>query len=285
MAELASILVSAEARSTQAEESVAEALSVQAARQSAHEAAAAERDLIQPLVEQGIEPGLALLQAENAARITANEALAASALLSRARAALAEASAEAYRIRHEWRSRAAAGLASVQTELDARRQSTRASADRVYRTTVRALVAGRINRVLITTVVGSISPGQPLVELVPTHERLQIEARIRPQDIGRVHINQRAYVDITAYDPAIYRSLSDKVTGISPDTVIDERTGESFFVVRVLTDKPAAIDKRCNPLPIGSGMIATVKFLGDKRSILSYILTPFNRVKDSAFRE
>ncbi len=285
MSELGSILASAQARITQARKSVAEALSVQAARQSARDAAAAERDMILPLVERGIEPRLALLQAENAARIMASEALVAGESLGRARAALAEASAEAIRARQEWRARAAAELASVQADLGARRQSTPALANRVYRTTVRAPVAGRINRVLVTTVGGSVSPGQPLVELVPAREQLQIEARIRPQDIGSVHINQRAHVDITAYDPAIYGSLIGKVTGISPDTVIDERTGETFYVVMVLTDKPALIDERGKLLSIGSGMVVTVNLLGDKRSVLSYILTPITRVKDTAFRE
>jgi membrane fusion protein, adhesin transport system len=139
--------------------------------------------------------------------------------------------------------------------------------------------------VLVTTIGGSVSPGQPLVELVPAREQLQVEARIRQQDIGSVRINQRANVDITAYDPAIYGSLAGKVTGISPDAVIDERTGESFYVVRVLTGKSALIDKRGKPLPIGAGMVATVNLLGDKRSVLSYILTPITRVTDAAFRE
>lgn len=285
MAELGSLLAGAQARSAQASRSVQEALAIQAARLSARDAAAAERDMIRPLVERGIEPRLSLLQADNAARVAASEAIGAAESLGRARAMQAEAAAEAHRARQEWRARAATELASVQAELGARSQSTPALADRVYRTTVRAPIAGRINRVLVTTIGGSVSPGQPLVELVPAREQLQVEARIRPQDIGSVRINQRANVDITAYDPAIYGSLAGKVTGISPDAVIDERTGESFYVVRVLTGKSALIDKRGKPLPIGAGMVATVNLLGDKRSVLSYILTPITRVTDAAFRE
>lgn len=285
MAELASLLAGAGARQAQAGRAVMEAQSMLAARQSAREAAASELEMIRPLVERGIEPRLALVQAQNAARISASEAMAQSEALGRARAAASEAAAEANRVRQEWRARAATELAGVQAELAARTPSTPALADRVMRTTVRAPVAGRINRVLVTTIGGSVAPGQPLVELVPLRDQLQIEARIRPQDIGSVHINQRAKVDVTAYDSAIYGSLQGKVTSISPDAVIDERTGESFYLVRVLTSSSALTDKRGRKLPIGAGMVASVSLLGDKRSVLSYILTPITRVTDEAFRE
>lgn len=285
MAELASLLAGAGARQAQAGRAVMEAQSMLAARQSAREAAASELDMIRPLVERGIEPRLALVQAQNAARISASEALAQAEALGRARAAASEAAAEANRVRQEWRARAATELAGVQAELDARTPSNPALADRVLRTTVRAPVAGRINRVLVTTIGGTVSPGQPLVELVPLRDQLQIEARIRPQDIGSVHINQRAKVDVTAFDSAIYGSLEGKVTSISPDAVVDERTGESFYLVRVLTSASALADKRGRKLPIGPGMVASVSLLGDKRSVLSYILTPITRVTDEAFRE
>lgn len=285
MAELESLLAAGRARSSQASRSMQEAKAILAARQSARDAAAAERAIICQLVEQGIEPRLALMQADNAARIAASEALAAAQSLERARAGQVEVAAEAIRVRQEWRARAASELASVEAELGARRQSSPALADRVYRTTVRAPVAGRINRVLVTTVGGSVSPGQPLVELVPARERLQIEARIRPQDIGSVHLTQRANVDVTAYDSAIYGSLAGKVTAISPDAVIDERTGEPYYLVRIVTEKSALVGERGKPLPIGSGMVATVSLLGDKRTVLSYILTPISRITDTAFQE
>jgi len=38
-------------------------------------------------------------------------------------------------------------------------------------------------------------------------------------------------------------------------------------------------------LAIGSGMVADVSLLGDKRSVLSYLLTPITRLSERAFRE
>jgi membrane fusion protein, adhesin transport system len=285
MAELASLAAGARARITQAERALAEAQANYGARASAQRSAAAERDMIRPLVERGIEPQIALVQSQNAATVTANEAEAASAAISRARASLAEAHAGLNQATQDWRARAATELATAQAELGARVRTLPALSNRVDRTVIRAPVGGRINRVLVTTVGGSVSPGQPLVELVPSREALQVEALVSPKDIGSVQIGQRAKVDITAYDPAVYGALQGEVVTISPDAVLNERTGETHYVVRVRTSKSALIDRNGKRLPIGSGMVTTVNLLGDKRSVMSYILTPITRLSETAFRE
>jgi membrane fusion protein, adhesin transport system len=285
MAELASLSAGARARITQAERALAEAQANYGARASAQRSTAAERDMIRPLVERGIEPQIALVQSQNAATIAANEASAASAAIARARATLTEAQAGLTQASQDWRARAATELATAQAELAARSRTLPALSSRVDRTVIRAPVGGRVNRVLVTTVGGSVSPGQPLVELVPSREALQIEALISPKDIGTVRLGQRAKVDITAYDPAVYGSLEGQVVTISPDAVLNERTGETHYVVRVRTGKAALTDRNGKRLPIGSGMVATVNLLGDKRSVMSYILTPITRLSETAFRE
>jgi membrane fusion protein, adhesin transport system len=285
MAELASLAAGARARITQAERALAEAQANYAARASAQRSAAAERDMIRPLVERGIEPQIALIQSQNAATVTANEATAASAAIARARASLAEAQAGLNQASQDWRARAATELATAQAEISSRARTLPALSNRVDRTVIRAPVGGRVNRVLVTTVGGSVSPGQPLVELVPSREALQVEALVSPKDIGSVRIGQRAKVDITAYDPAVYGSLEGQVVTISPDAVQNERTGETHYLVRVRTGKSALTDKNGRRLAIGPGMIATVNLLGDKRSVMSYILTPITRLSETAFRE
>jgi membrane fusion protein, adhesin transport system len=285
MAELASLAAGARARITQAERALTEAQANYAARASAQRSAAAERDMIRPLVERGIEPQIALIQSQNAAIVTANEATAANAAIARARASLAEAQAGLNQASQDWRARAATELATAQAEISTRARTLPALSNRVDRTVIRAPIGGRVNRVLVTTVGGSVSPGQPLVELVPSREALQVEALVSPKDIGSVRIGQRARVDITAYDPAVYGSLEGQVVTISPDAVLNERTGETHYLVRVRTSKSALADKNGGRLAIGPGMIATVNLLGDKRSVMSYILTPITRLSETAFRE
>ncbi|MEE4350928.1 MAG: HlyD family type I secretion periplasmic adaptor subunit [Pacificimonas sp.] len=285
MADLASLTNANAARVQQAERAVTEAEAALAARRSAAEAAQRELEILRPLVERGIEPRLSLIQAESRAAVTQSEVAAAAASLTRAQAGVTEARSRLNQQRQDWRSRAANELAAAQGDMVARRRQLPALQSRVDRTTVRAPLTGRINRVLKSTVGGSVSPGEPLVEMVPSGDALIVEVRINPKDIGFVSIGQAAKVNITAYDPTVYGGLEGQVVTISPDSTVDERTGETFYEVEVETLGEAIIDRYGNELQIGPGMVADVNLLGEKRTIISYVLRPITRLSQTAFRE
>jgi adhesin transport system membrane fusion protein len=285
MAELGSLVRAGQAAVSQAQGSVREAEAMYGARVSARDARQQELAAIRPLVERGIEPRLSLTQAESAAAVAAGEAAAAAASVSRAHSAVAEAQSALARQRQDWRSLAAGELAAAQAEFSARRSTLPALEEAVERTVVRAPLPGEINRVLVTTVGGVVPPGAPIVELVPSEETLLIEAMILPQDIAFVRLNQKAKVNITAYNSSIYGSLEGVVVSISPDVTLNEQTGQSYYTVRVRTASNALEDRDGRPLPIGTGMVADVSLLGDKRSVLSYLLTPITRLGERAFRE
>jgi adhesin transport system membrane fusion protein len=196
-----------------------------------------------------------------------------------------EARASAAQLRQDWRSRAATELAAAQTELAARRRALPALAERVERTVLRAPLPGRVNRVLVTTRGGTVQPGQPLVEIVPSEESLLVEVQVRPEDIAFVRMGQESKVAITAYDRSVYGTLDGRVVGISPDAVLDERTGLSHYTVRVRTSANALTHPSGQRLPISPGMVAEVNLLGDSRTVLQYILTPITRLGETALRE
>ena len=285
MAELSSLVNAGQAAVAQASGSVREAEAMYRARTAARDAREQELALIRPLVERGIEPRLSLVQAESAFAVASGEAAAAAASISRARSSVAETQAALARQRQDWVALAAADLAAAQAEYSARRSTLPALAERVDRAVVRAPLPGRINRVLVTTVGGVAAPGAPLLELVPSEETLLVEVRILPQDIAFVRMNQTAKVNITAYDSSIYGSLRGIVVAISPDATMNEQTGQTFYTVQVRTASNALKDRDGRPLPIGTGMIADVSLLGDKRSVLSYLLSPITRLGERAFRE
>ena len=285
MADLSSMSAAAQARLTQANRSVNEAEATYQARIAARDARQSEVRILRPLVERGIEPRLSLAQAESAAAVATSEAEAASATIARAHASVTEARSTMAQMRQEWRAQAANELATAQAELSARQRALPALASRLERTVVRAPLPGRVNRVLITTRGGSIAPGAPLVEIVPSEESLLIEARVRPQDIAFVRINQSANVAITAYDRSVYGTLDGRVVAMSPDAVTEERTGETYYLIRVRTAANALHDARGQEMPIGPGMVAEVDLLGDKRTVLQYILTPITRLGETALRE
>lgn len=283
--DLQSLTSAANARLIQSQRAVSEAQASLQAAIADRDGARDQAEMIRPLVAAGIEPRLSLVQADRQASVAASQAVQARAAVARAESGVAEARATLAQVRQDWRARAAQELAAAQAELAAKRQALPALEDRVDRTTVRAPLAGRINRVLANTVGGTVRPGEPLVEIVPDERGLTIEARVRPADIAFVRQGQRTLVKITAYDYSLYGGLEGSVIGISPDAILDERTDETYYTVRIRTQTNVVVDRSGQQLPIGPGMVADVSLIGDKRSIMNYLLTPFTRLSENAFRE
>ncbi len=285
MSDLSSAQAAFSARLNEARRAVNEAEAMSGARASALSGALQQADVIRPLVERGIEPRMSLIDAENKAAIARDEAAAARASIARAQASVAEAASAQAQQRSDWRAKAADELAAAQAELGTRMRGLPALADRSARTIVRAPLSGKINRVLVNTVGGTVRPGEPVAEIVPSEQGLLVEVLVNPKDIAFVRTGQRAKVDITAYETAVYGSLEGKVVSISPDATLNEKSGESFYVVKVRTVGDALVTKAGTRLPIGSGMVANASLLGDKRSVLEYIFTPISRLSESALRE
>ena len=284
-ASLRSALSAGQAQLQRSRQSVAEAEAAIDSRQSTVSRTQAELAAIRPLVENGIEPRMSLTRAESEAATARSDLAGANASLGRAQAQVAEAVANLASIRQDWREQAAGELAVAQAEFEARSSTLPALQERVQRTILRAPIAGKVSRVLVTTRGSAVNPGEPLVEMVAQEDSLLVEARVSPQDIGNVRIGQKAKVGITAYDQAVFGTLQGTVTTISADSIQDPQSGEIYYLVRVMTQQNALEGPGGQDLAIGPGMVADISLLGDKRTVLQYILTPITRLSETAFRE
>lgn len=290
ISDLTSQTAAATAREAQAERAVAEARAAYQSRLTARNTAQHQLAMIRPLVERGIEPQLSLVQLENSSAVASSDATQAEATIARAQSGVIEARANLTQIRGDWRAQAGSALAVAQSEMAARRQAMPALTARVGRSLVTAPVDGRVNRVLVTTVGASIGPGQPIVEVVPSADLLTVEALVKPKDIAAIRMGQHARVNISAYESGVYGGMEGHVISISPDATVDEKaetrdSRESHYTVRIQADTKGFKDTAGQRLVITPGMTADVNLIGDKRSIMAYILTPFTRLSARAFRE
>jgi len=285
LAEIASATSVEQAKLDQASRALGQAEVEAATRAQGATQADREVAMIAPLVEKGIEPQIELMRAQTAQSQARGAAQGTALAIRRARSAVAEAQSGLRGVRERYRAQAVEALTATRAELAGQGVTLPALQDRLTRTEVRAPIAGTVNRVLVATVGGSVRPGESLVEIVPLDDALVVEADVKPADIAFIHPGQRASVKLTAYDYSIYGSLDGVVERISPDAIVNERTGESHFTIRIRTTDSALKDQDGRKLPIGAGMIAQVDVLGHKRSILSYLLTPVSKLKDNAFRE
>ncbi|WP_151803500.1 HlyD family efflux transporter periplasmic adaptor subunit [Acinetobacter guillouiae] len=176
-------------------------------------------------------------------------------------------------------------LSKANADTEQQLQVVRGRTDTLNRTTFKAPMRGIVKEIAVTTQGGVIPQNGKLMTIVPLDERLLIEARISPRDIAFIHPGQDALVKITAYDYSIYGGLKGKVTVISPDTIRDEVKQDQFYYrVYIRTDADKLYNKNGVVFNITPGMVATVDIQTGEKSILDYLLKPFNKAKE-ALRE
>lgn len=176
-------------------------------------------------------------------------------------------------------------LSKSSTDVETQQQVLRGRSDTLNRAIFKAPVRGVIKEIDVMTLGGVIPQNGKLMTIVPIDEQLLIEARISPRDIAFIHPDQQALVKITAYDYSIYGGLKGKVTVISPDTIRDEVKQDQFYYrVYIRTETDKLQNKDGQSFAITPGMVATVDIKTGGKTVLDYLLKPFNKAKE-ALRE
>lgn len=183
----------------------------------------------------------------------------------------------------KFRSQALGELNAVETDIARLGESLKSLGDRVSRAEIRSPLDGVVNRIALKTLGGVIEPAQQLMEIVPVDDQLKIVARVAPNDIAFLKTGQAVNVKITAYDPQRFGGLSGTLVRVAANSVTD-REGGVFFEIEVHTEKNY-MGSADHPLPITPGMIAAIEVVTGKRSVLNYLMKPFQQAKDKALTE
>jgi len=183
----------------------------------------------------------------------------------------------------KFKSQALGELNDVETKLSQLSGNISTIEDRVFRAEVRSPVDGIVNKVMIKTKGGVIEPAMPLAEIVPIDSDLKITARVAPNEIAFLKLDQPANIKISTYDSQRYGALKGKLTRIGANSVNDGKDN-FYFEIEVQAEKNY-LGTAQNPLPISTGMIANVEVITGKRTILDYLLKPVLRAKDKALTE
>lgn len=164
-------------------------------------------------------------------------------------------------------------------------QQMRVREDQLFRTDVRSPVKGIVNKVLATTIGGVLSPGDPLVEILPMGEDLRIEGRIDPRDIGFVYAGMPASIKLTAFDFSVYGVLKGEVVHVGADTVIDEQSRDAVPYYEVFVQvESTSLEGPDGLVEIRPGMLAQVELQSGEKTVLEYLLKPLFKTTE-AFTE
>lgn len=199
------------------------------------------------------------------------------------RAGIAELAERKREATLKFRRAAVEEMGEVELALARNRELLSKASDQALRTLVLSPIDGIVKNMRFHTIGGVVRPGDAMMEIVPSGERLVIEARLNPTDIGYVAVGQRAKVKLSTYDFVRYGGLDGKVATVAADTSVDQG-GNYYYKVEVRTDK-SYLGNTPGSLPIIPGMQATVDIHTGEKSVIEYLITPVLKLKHEAFRE
>jgi HlyD family secretion protein len=158
-----------------------------------------------------------------------------------------------------------------------------AAADQLKRTDIRAPQAGTVFQSTVHTVGGVIPPGDPMMIIVPDAENLAVEARVNPQDIDKVQVTQPAVLRFSAFDTRTTPEIFGKVTRVSADTTLDQRTGQSYYTIRIALKREQM--ERLGNVRLVPGMPVDAFVQTGERTVIAYLMKPLSDQIVKAFRE
>ncbi|MBL8360263.1 MAG: HlyD family type I secretion periplasmic adaptor subunit [Rubrivivax sp.] len=185
---------------------------------------------------------------------------------------------------NRFRQEASAELVKVRTELSMLQEQMVNRDDQLRRTVLKSPVVGVVKSIKNHTLGGVVSPGAPLMEILPIGSQVLVEARVRPSDIGFVKVGQDVKIKLSAYEYTVYGGLAGQVLSISPDAINDtDRSGDGSYY-RALVRASTSLESAGKPLSVMPGMTGSAEIRTGQRSVLGFVLRPMLKSQE-AFRE
>jgi HlyD family secretion protein len=155
--------------------------------------------------------------------------------------------------------------------------------DQLRRIDIRAPQDGMVLQSSVHTVGGVITAGDAIMLIVPQADDLQVEAKVNPQDIDKLQVGQKTLLRLSAFNQRTTPELNGIVTRVSPDVTTDQRTGQSYYTIRI--SMPQEEVARLGDVKLIPGMPVEAFVQTGDRTLISYLIKPLSDQLMRAFRE
>lgn len=180
-------------------------------------------------------------------------------------------------------------LSKAQEELASVMQALEQKKIQLDNCEIHAPRAGIVKNIRFTTLGAVVKPGEDIMELVPVDSDLIVEAKMKPADIGFIHLGMPAAIKVDAFDYSIFGSLQGEVVYISADTLKEEARAQpqdnTYYVVRVRSASTTLMGKNGTKMEVIPGMTASVEVLTGKKTIFNYLAKPIVKTMGESMKE
>ena len=155
--------------------------------------------------------------------------------------------------------------------------------DQLKRIDIRAPQDGTVFQSNVHTVGGVITAGDAIMMVVPDADNLTVEAKVNPQDIDQLRVGQKALLRFTTFNQRTTPEIFGAVTRISADISTDQRSGASYYTIRIgMAPQEIA---RLGEVRLVPGMPVEAFVQTGERTVMSYLVKPLYDQLSRAFRE
>ena len=155
--------------------------------------------------------------------------------------------------------------------------------DQLKRIEIRAPQDGTVFQLAVHTVGGVVAAGDAIMLIVPNADNLIVEAKVNPQDIDQLQLGQKAMLRFSAFNQRTTPEIAGAVARISADTTTEQRTGQSYYLVRVAM--PPQEVARLGEVKLLPGMPVEAFIQTGERTVLSYLMKPLHDQFMRSFKE
>ncbi len=190
--------------------------------------------------------------------------------------------------RNKYLQEAQSEKAKLEEELSAIRHQLSEQVSVLEHTDITAPVAGIITSLKVTTIGGVLGQGGELMQIAPTDDRLIVEGKVSPTDIGLLKIGLPASVKLDAFDYTIYGAMQGELTHISPDTLKESDPSgreQTFYRVYIRINESEFKGERARKISVMPGMTVGLDIKTGTRTVLSYLAKPVVKTFGEALSE
>ncbi|MFI3216655.1 MAG: HlyD family type I secretion periplasmic adaptor subunit [Methylococcales bacterium] len=238
---------------------------------------------LRELLAEGFADKQRLRDLERSLSVSTGEIASLSSEIASSEMQIGETRLQILQIQKQFQEEVANKLSEVQAQLYDINQRLTATIDKVNRIQIKAPSAGRVMGLSIHNVGGVITPGRPILDIVPQGEELIIDARVSPMDIDRVHVGLVAEVRFSAFKQALTPKMMGKLTILSADKLTDERTGAPYYSAKIELTPDSYV--KLGNMELLPGMPADVLINTGERTVFEYLMQPITNAVARAFIE
>lgn len=206
--------------------------------------------------------------------------------IARVKAQISEMQAQMIAQKQNFMKEVVAELSDTQAKLADNRARLGVLKDTLNRTKIMAPVSGIIANLQVHTIGGVVSPGKPILEIVPEGEALIVEGKVAATDIANVRVGLKAEIRFPGF--AHIKTLNivmGEVIQIAPDAIVDETTKALYYPAKIRVTSEGQKELLRNHLTIQPGIPADVMIVVSSRTFMDYMIHPFKNMFTKAFNE